>query len=189
MATLSDEIAPPVFTVGHSNRAVDAFCDLLAAHGIERLVDVRRFPRSRHNPQFDRDALAAALAGRGVEYAHRPGLGGRRGVRAGSINQGWRNPGFRGYADYMQGELFGHEIAALADAAARRRNAVMCAEAVPWRCHRWLIADALLIRGRSVRHILSPQRTDAHRLTAFAEVDGTGIRYPFALTANDETEP
>jgi uncharacterized protein (DUF488 family) len=170
--------SPPLYTIGHSTRTVDALVDLLRAHRIETLVDVRTFPRSRRNPQFNHDALAESLAAAGIEYVHRPALGGLRHPRKDSVNLGWRNASFRGYADYMQTDAFARaldELEALADA---RRTAIMCAEAVPWRCHRGLIADALTVRGRPVLHIQSAAPAAAHHLTPFLRtVEGRPV-YP-----------
>lgn len=154
---------------------------LLEAHRIERVVDVRTMPRSRHNPQFNRDALPGSLAEHGIEYEHRKGLGGLRHTRKDSPNQGWRNASFRGYADYMQTDEFAAEIEWLAEVARRERCTVMCAEAVPWRCHRSLIGDAMLVRGFTVRDIMNETTAREHKLTRFARVEGRRITYPFAL--------
>src|SRR5687768_4729749 len=167
-----------VLTVGHSTRAIAEFIELLKAHGVERVVDVRTVPKSRHNPQFGKDALPGSLAGAGIGYTHMPELGGLRRPRADSQNTGWRNASFRGYADYMQMPRF---IAALEEVIAsggKERIALMCAEAVPWRCHRSLIADALLVRGVAAEEISSATRTSPHKLTPFARVRGTEITYP-----------
>lgn len=175
-------MSPPplvtVYTIGHSTRAVDALVDMLRAHGVTRLVDVRTVPRSRHNPQFDRDALPGPLATAGIAHQHMPGLGGLRHPRKDSINTGWRNAGFRGYADYMQTEEFAQHLDVLIDQARAERLTIMCAEAVPWRCHRSLVSDALAARGIRVLHIMTRERADAHALTSFARVDGTGVTYP-----------
>jgi uncharacterized protein (DUF488 family) len=170
-----------VYTIGHSTRAIEEFTVLLEAYAIQRLVDVRSIPRSRHNPQFNADNLSRSLEPRGIGWEHRKGLGGLRHTTKDSPNQGWRNASFRGYADYMQTEEFSREIKALADLARGERVAVMCAEAVPWRCHRSLIADALLVRGLTVNHIMGETNAREHVLTRFASVDGTHITYPFAL--------
>lgn len=167
-----------VLTVGHSTRSLAEFIALLQAHSVSRLADVRTVPRSRHNPQFDRDTLPAALSAEGIGYEHVAGLGGFRRTHAGSLNTGWRNLSFRGYADYMQtGEFEGH-LAELIASARRERIALMCAEAVPWRCHRSLIADALVVRGLRVEEIQSATRRQPHALTPFARVSGMSIRYP-----------
>jgi uncharacterized protein (DUF488 family) len=167
-----------MFTVGHSNRTLDQFIELLKAQRVSLLVDVRTMPRSRHNPQFNREALPPMLAAQGIAYEHLPGLGGLRHARKDSVNTGWRNASFRGYADYMQTAEFARNLAALCELDARQTTAIMCAEAVPWRCHRSLIADALAVRGIPVTHILSAARSEPHRLTSFARVEGTSISYP-----------
>ncbi len=167
-----------VFTIGHSTRAWAEFVALLAAHDVTRLVDVRTVPRSRHNPQFNRDAMSEALAPAGIGYAHVAGLGGFRKTSADSVNAGWRNTSFRGYADYMQTLEFLAQIEALIEQAEAGRIAVMCAEAVPWRCHRSLIADALTVRGIEAREIVDLKRSQVHKLTPFARVEGTTITYP-----------
>jgi uncharacterized protein (DUF488 family) len=169
---------PPVYTIGHSTRAAEELISLLAGHGVAVLVDVRRYPASRRHPQFSRDALAAALAGAGIEYMHEPGLGGRRTPRPDSPNTAWRVEAFRGYADHMAGTEFKAGLAALEACASQRPTAVMCAEAVPWRCHRRLISDALVARGVEVRHILGPRRADPHELDPNARVlDGGRLVY------------
>lgn len=167
-----------LYTIGHSNRPLEALIAMLHAHGIKRLVDIRTVPRSRHNPQFNRDSLPASLAAAGIAYEHRPGLGGLRRPRTDSPNAGWRNAGFRGFADYMATEEFGGELATLLAAAEEAPSAVMCAEAVPWRCHRSLVADAATVRGVLVEHIMSPERRQRHKLTPFARVEGSRITYP-----------
>jgi uncharacterized protein (DUF488 family) len=169
---------PLVLTVGHSTRPLTEFIALLRAHSVARLIDVRTVPRSHHNPQFDRDTLPDALAADGIVYEHVPGLGGFRRTHPGSLNTGWRNTSFRGYADYMQTAEFADNLAELIARATRERIALMCAEAVPWRCHRSLIADALLVHGIRVEEIISETRCQAHALTAFARVSGMTITYP-----------
>jgi len=168
-----------VYTIGHSTRPVAELLDLLREHGIETLVDVRTVPRSRHNPQFDQVALACSLEAAGIEYVHEKALGGLRHARPDSVNLGWRNVSFRGYADYMQTDAFARALAALERLADRRATAIMCAEAVPWRCHRTLIADALTVGGRPVLHILGPGAPPTpHRLTPFMRtVEGRPV-YP-----------
>lgn len=170
--------SPLALTIGHSTRTLQSFLDLLTAHAVERLVDVRTVPRSRHNPQFNQDALPAALAAVGIRYAHLPGLGGLRHTRGDSVNTGWRNASFRGFADYMQTPAFVESLQELLDFISGERIALMCAEAVPWRCHRSLLADALTLRGVRVEHILSGVRCRPHTLTPFARVEGTRITYP-----------
>ena len=167
-----------LFSIGHSNRSIDEFLDLLQAHGIEELVDVRTAAGSRTNPQFMKDVLARALEIHGIHYTHLPALGGFRKPRPDSINAAWRNESFRGYADYMQTPEFETALAELLDLAARDRTAVMCAEAVPWRCHRSLIADALVARGLTAGHILSLTRCNPHALTSFARVENGRVTYP-----------
>ena len=170
--------APLVLTIGHSTRPLGTFLDLLRAHGVERLVDVRTVPRSRHNPQFNREALPAALRAAGIRYLHMAELGGLRHARADSRNTAWRNASFRGFADYMQTPEFAAGVEALLELAGRERIALMCAEAVPWRCHRSLIADALVARGVRVEHIASAKRARPHTLTPWARVRGTRVTYP-----------
>jgi uncharacterized protein (DUF488 family) len=167
-----------VYTIGHSTRSAGEFGGLLAAHGVGCLADVRTVPRSRHNPQFNEDALAATLAARGIRYVRMAGLGGFRRTSPESPNTGWRNLSFRGYADYMQTPAFAESLAALIALADECTAAIMCAEAVPWRCHRSLVADALLVRGIPVEEIVSEAKSTPHRLTPFAQVRGTAIRYP-----------
>jgi uncharacterized protein (DUF488 family) len=170
--------SPEVLTIGHSTRSIEEFVRLLQAHGVECVVDVRTIPRSRHNPQFNADALPASLSSAGIGYEHASALGGLRRAAADSVNSGWRNASFRGYADYMQTSQFVTAMEKLIPLAAQRRLALMCAEAVPWRCHRSLIADALVIRGIGVEHIMSLTRRQAHVLTPFAKVQGLQITYP-----------
>jgi uncharacterized protein (DUF488 family) len=175
-----DESAPGlvVWTIGHGTRAASALVDLLAAHGVRQLADVRTIPRSRRNPQFNCEALPEALGAAAIAYRHRPALGGLRRPRADSANTGWTNAGFRGYADYMETEAFAQALAALVEGAREAVTAIMCAETVPWRCHRSLIADALVARGIDVRHIVGPGRDAPHVLTPWARVEGTRITYP-----------
>ena len=168
-----------VWTVGHSTHSIDAFVALLAEHEIVQVADVRWVPKSRRHPHFHTDALARSLPARGVAYAHLPRLGGRRSTTPDSPNGGWRNASFRGYADYAMGDEFAAGLAQLRALAATRRTAMMCSEALWWRCHRRLIADRLLVAGDSVWHIGSNGRATAHELTAFAAVGGGGqITYP-----------
>ncbi|HET8877590.1 MAG TPA: DUF488 domain-containing protein [Casimicrobiaceae bacterium] len=172
-----------VYTIGHSTRSAEAFVGLLEAHGVTCLADVRTVPRSRHNPQFNGDALAATLAPHAIGYERMQGLGGFRKTTPDSPNAGWRNLSFRGYADYMQTPAFAEHLDALIALARDSTVAIMCAEAVPWRCHRSLIADALTVRGIRAEEIVSETKTSRHELTPFARVDGTAIRYP--ALAND----
>ncbi len=167
-----------VFTVGHSTLAIERFVALLQAYGVRRLADVRTVPRSRRNPQFNADALASSLRAESIEYVPLPSLGGLRHARKDSPNMGWRNESFRGYADYMQTPAFEEGLDALIRMSRDVRTAIMCAEAVPWRCHRSLVADALEVRGIPVVEILSEKSAHVHKLTPFASVDGTAITYP-----------
>jgi len=175
---MKQDSQPVVLTVGHSTRTLAEFIALLAAHSVTRLVDVRTVPRSRHNPQFNRDTFPAALEVAGIHYAHVAGLGGFRRAGPESPNLGWRNASFRGYADYMQTAEFAQNLVGLLEQAKQERVALMCAEAVPWRCHRSLIADALMVHGIRVEEIINGTRREMHRLTPFARVDGTTITYP-----------
>lgn len=167
-----------VMTIGHSTRTLDEFIGLLQAHGVTRVVDVRTIPRSWHNPQFNKDSLPDSLKKVGLSYIHLPELGGLRHAKPDSINVGWRNASFRGYADYMQTPEFEQGLEELIEMARQERVAIMCAEAVPWRCHRSLIADALLVRGIRAEDIMSLTRRTVHTLTPFAKVRGTTITYP-----------
>jgi uncharacterized protein (DUF488 family) len=166
-----------VFTIGHSTRALDEFLALLAAHGVERLVDVRRFPASRRHPHFAREALAGSLRGAGVDYRWVEALGGRRSRRAGSPHTAWRVPGFAGYADHMDTAEFVAAATELMEWAASARVTVMCAESRPEQCHRRLIADWLTARGVTVSHILGLSRTATHELPEFARVSDGRIVY------------
>jgi uncharacterized protein (DUF488 family) len=174
------KVAPStiVLTIGHSTRTIEEFIAILQAHGATGVVDVRTVPRSRHNPQFNKASLPHTLKKTGLSYVHLPGLGGLRYARRDSVNVGWRNASFRGYADYMQTPEFQESLDELIQLVEHDRLALMCAEAVPWRCHRSLIGDALLIRGIRTEDIMSPARRQAHILTSFAKVRGTTITYP-----------
>jgi len=167
-----------VSTIGHSTHPIEEFIRMLAAHGIRQLVDVRTIPKSRHNPQFNRENLPASLQSVGIDYRHLPGLGGLRHPRKDSINTGWRNASFRGYADYMQTPEFAEDLDHLIQLASDAPTAIMCAEAVPWRCHRSLIADALVVRGLRVLEIMNVTKSQPHALTPFAKVEGTELTYP-----------
>lgn len=175
-----------VFTIGHSTRPFAELLSLLQTHEVARVIDVRTIPRSRHNPQFGIDQLAPALERAGIGYTHLAGLGGLRHPRPDSINTGWRNASFRGYADYMQTPAFASYLDECLALARRERVALMCAEAVPWRCHRSLIADALIVRGIDVRDITGAGPARPHALTPFARVDGVRITYPQADTLFSE---
>jgi uncharacterized protein (DUF488 family) len=165
-------------TIGHSTHALEDFIAILKAHEVEFLVDVRTVPRSRHNPQFNKESLPKSLAAASIHYEHLAGLGGLRHPRRDSPNTGWRNASFRGYADYMQTPEFLASLDKLIRRARKKRLAVMCAEAVPWRCHRSLLADALLVRGCEVQHIMSARAVKEHTLTPWAKVRRRRITYP-----------
>jgi uncharacterized protein (DUF488 family) len=167
-----------IFTLGHSTLPIERFLALLQTYAVERLVDIRTIPRSRHNPQFNSDALAESLAAIGIDYRHMQALGGLRHARKDSPNGGWRNDSFRGYADYMQTEAFGKAVETLIALGRDKRTAIMCAESVPWRCHRSLVADALEVRGAPAVEILSESNWRMHPLTPFARVEGLQITYP-----------
>lgn len=168
-----------ILTVGHSTRSLDELVGLLRAHGVESLVDVRSVPRSRRNPQFNGETLPDDLAGHGVSYHHLPALGGLRRARPDSPNTAWENASFRGYADHMLTGEFEAGLAELLALADDRQVAIMCAEAVPWRCHRSLVADALVARGVAVEHVMRPDRADRHELRDWAVVDRDGrVTYP-----------
>ena len=167
-----------ILTVGHSTHSIEEFLELLTAHGVQQLVDIRTIPKSRRNPQFNTDALAATLKAGHIRYEHMPGLGGLRHPRKDSINTAWRNDSFRGYADYMQTPAFEESLHTLIETASDKRTAIMCAEAVPWRCHRSLVADALTARGVAVEHIMSPSTRKPHSYTPFALVEGEKVTYP-----------
>jgi uncharacterized protein (DUF488 family) len=159
-------------------RPAEEFVALLKAHRIKLVADVRTIPRSRHNPQFNRDALSETLRGAGIEYVHLPELGGLRKSRTDSTNMGWRNLSFRGYADYMETPEFENGMKRLMELAGIQPTAIMCAEAVPWRCHRSLIADALVARGAEVFELSSVTRAQPHKVTPFARIEGTRVSYP-----------
>jgi uncharacterized protein (DUF488 family) len=154
---------------------------MLKAHGITRLIDVRTVPKSRYNPQYNSEALARSVEDEGIRYEHRKDLGGLRHPRKESTNTGWRNQSFRGYADYMQTPEFESALNGLMETAAREPVVILCAEAVPWRCHRSLIADALTARGWRVEHIMSATKADLHKMTSFAKVEGTSVTYPASV--------
>ncbi|MGZ8175394.1 DUF488 domain-containing protein [Methylobacter sp.] len=199
MRQRSPEMNPPanpvasgeliVLTIGHSTRTLEEFIGLLQAHGANRVVDVRTVPRSRHNPQFNEASLPASLKNAGVGYVHMPGLGGLRHAKRDSLNPGWRNTSFRGYADYMLTPEFEQSLDELIRLANQERIVLMCAEAVPWRCHRSLIADALLVRGIRTEDIMSPTRRQIHTLTPFAHVRGSTITYPAETSRTTPKKP
>jgi uncharacterized protein (DUF488 family) len=167
-----------MLTIGHSTLRIETFVEVLRENGVRVLADIRTVPKSRHNPQFAQENLKPALEAAGIKYHWFRDLGGLRHTRKDSINTGWRNTSFRGYADYMQTPEFEQALDDLIALARERRTAIMCAEAVPWRCHRSLIADALLVRGIDAEEIASNTSTRRHTLTSFAQVDGTRIVYP-----------
>ena len=167
-----------IYTIGHSTRPIDEFISLLNAYGIRQLVDIRTIPKSRHNPQFMQESLEKSLPATDIRYIYMKDLGGLRHGDKDSVNLGWRNRSFRSYADYMQTDGFKTAIEELITLAEKAPTAIMCAEAVPWRCHRSLVGDALLIRGVRVLDIMSATNAPEHKLTSFAHVDGTNITYP-----------
>ncbi len=167
-----------IFAVGHSTRPIEKFIELLQAHNIQTLADIRTVPRSRTNPQFSQDALARSLAEHGIRYIHLKALGGLRRPQKDSINTGWVNTSFRGYADYMQTPEFELALNELMRLGAHSRTAIMCAEGNPFRCHRSLVADALMARGVKAFHISSRKTAQPHQLTPFAKVEGGRITYP-----------
>lgn len=172
-----------VLTIGHSTRPLDDFLNVLRAHRVTRLVDVRTIPRSRHNPQFNKETLPAALRSAGLTYKYMAGLGGLRHARPDSRNKAWRNLSFRGYADYMQTPEFRENLRELMELARKQRIALMCAEAVPWRCHRSLIADALVAWGFEVEHIMSATHCQKHVLRPWAVVKRKRVTYPMEVDA------
>ncbi len=166
-----------IFTIGHSTRPIEEFLELLKKHGVEQLVDIRSVPGSRRNPQYGQKALRESLLKHGIDYVYMKSLGGFRPEAENSINMGWRNESFRNYADYMQTEEFAEGIEELIHLA-QKPTVIMCAEAVPWRCHRSLVADALIVRGIRVRDIIDSTHVSDHTMTKFAKVDGYTITYP-----------
>ncbi len=169
-----------IYTIGHSTHPLDQFIDLLKARGVALLADIRTIPKSRHNPQYNSDLLPDSLKEYGIEYRHFPGLGGLRKPRKDSMNTGWKNVAFRGYADYMQTAEFADNLTLLIETAREKTTAIMCAEALPWRCHRSLVADALVARGVTVMHIMSRTSVKRHEITPWAVVRGLAITYPSA---------
>jgi uncharacterized protein (DUF488 family) len=169
-----------IFTIGHSTRSLDEFTAMLKEQGVGMVVDVRTVPRSRHNPQYNGDALPQALREHGIGYEHMPCLGGLRHAKKDSVNTGWENASFRGFADYMQTTDFVESLQQLIDRARTIPTAIMCAEAVPWRCHRSLIGDALLVRGIAVKDLIGKGNAREHLLTPWARVEGERITYPAA---------
>ncbi|MBI3846673.1 MAG: DUF488 domain-containing protein [Planctomycetes bacterium] len=169
---------PTAYSIGHSTRTAEEFLEILRAHGIRQLADIRTIPRSRRVPQFNSEALRETLAAAGIAYIHLPALGGLRKPRPDSPNTGWRNESFRGYADHMASDAFARGLDALLDLAAAAPTAMMCAEAVPWRCHRSLVADALLARGWRTLHLMSTTKADEHAMTPFGRVVDGRVTYP-----------
>lgn len=167
-----------VFTIGHSTHPIGEFIGLLESNGVRQVIDIRTIPKSRHNPQFNIDSLDASLDASGIKYVHVKELGGLRHAKPDSINLGWRNASFRGFADYMQTSEFTAGLDRAIILAEEKTSALMCAEAVPWRCHRSLVSDALLIRGIRVLEIISAAEPKEHKLTPFACIRGTRITYP-----------
>ena len=167
-----------IFTIGHSTRPLDEFTEFLRANGVKRVIDIRTIPRSRHNPQFNRETLGPALRKSGVAYVHLKELGGLRHARPDSVNLGWHNANFRGFADYMEAPEFQAGLARAIKLAEAKPSALMCAEAVPWRCHRSLVADALVVRGIVVWDIIGSSPPRPHKLTPFARVRGMHVTYP-----------
>ena len=167
-----------IYTIGHSTRTSEQFIELLKAHDIEELVDVRTIPKSRHNPQFNAEELAASLQEAGIAYEHLAKLGGLRRTSKDSVNLGWQNTSFRGFADYMDTSEFRAGLDELTALAEKKTVAIMCAEAVPWRCHRSLIADALTVEGWRVLHIQSRKTASPHELTSFLKVKDGRLTYP-----------
>jgi uncharacterized protein (DUF488 family) len=177
-----------IYTIGHSTRSFEDLVAALRSFEVSVLADIRTIPRSRHNPHFNGDALAAALEGEGLGYVQLPRLGGLRRAHKDSINTAWRNASFRGFADYMQTEDFEAGLEELRARLDEGAVAIMCAEAVPWRCHRSLVADALTARGARVEHITAPSHSSPHRMTGFAKVHGTHVTYPGG-DGTDEVRP
>src|SRR3984957_13515028 len=178
MKPRAERQALTVFTIGHSTHPIGEFIELLKTNGVRQVIDIRTIPKSRHNPQFNSDSLDASLGAAGIEYVHLKELGGLRHAKPDSVNMGWRNASFRGYADYMQTPEFAAGLDRTIALAKKKATALMCAEAVPWRCHRSLVSDALLIRGIRVLEIISAAEPKEHKLTPFARVRGARITYP-----------
>jgi uncharacterized protein (DUF488 family) len=176
-------------TIGHSTRTWKDFLALLRVHGVKRVIDVRSVPRSRHNPQFNREILSKKLWAARIGYVHLRKLGGLRHARRDSPNMGWQNTSFRGFADYMQTSEFEAGLGRLMKLAGQKRSAIMCAEAVPWRCHRSLIADALTVRGIQVDDIMSMKRSQIHSLTPFARVQSQCVTYPLGNRSGGRVPP
>ena len=175
-----------IFTIGHSTRAINEFIEILRTQNITQLVDIRTIPKSRHNPQYGHNLLSKSLEMNEIEYVYLKELGGLRPAVEHSINEAWHNKSFRNYADYMQSDDFKQGLARLIDLAHKATTAIMCAEAVPWRCHRSLVSDALLTHDISVKEIISISSIRPHQMTSFAVTNKTDIYYPkSALEEND----
>jgi uncharacterized protein (DUF488 family) len=172
-----------IYTIGHSNRTIEEFLRILKVHGIECVADVRTIPRSRHNPQFNADALKKSLKKAKILYAPLPKLGGLRKPRKDSRNLAWRNASFRGFADYMEAPEFEEGLGELLSLSGKKKTAMMCAEAVPWQCHRSLIADTLLARGIVAFHIFDHRKLEPHRLTPFGRIENDRVVYPAEQTS------
>jgi uncharacterized protein (DUF488 family) len=167
-----------IYTIGHSTHTADEFVAILKAYGIKRVIDVRSIPKSRHNPQFNKEDLRESLSEHNIDYVHLEGLGGLRRTTKASINTAWKNASFRGFADYMQTPEFSVGAEHLIELSKEKQVAIMCSEAVPWRCHRSLIGDALLARGVHVEDIVGAASSKPHTMTPWAKVTGKGITYP-----------
>jgi uncharacterized protein (DUF488 family) len=178
-----------IYTVGHSTRTVEDFITLMKAYAIETVIDVRKVAKSRHNPQYSEDALSKSLAEHNISYMRLEGLGGRRHTTKESMNKAWENLSFRGYADYLQTPEFADSINQLIKVAAEKQSVIMCAETLPWRCHRSLIGDALVIRNIAVEDIISEKSCKPHKLTSFAQVNGNTITYPANEPENYSPNP
>lgn len=178
MTAAESEAPLTIFTIGHSTRPIGQFIELLRSNGVKQLLDIRTIPKSRHNPQFNGDEIAASLRAARIRYVYIKDLGGLRRAKPDSINRGWRKASLRGYADYMQTQAFIQALDHAIQLAETTPSALMCAEAVPWRCHRSLVADALLVRGIQVEEIIGAAKPKEHKLTPFACVRGTDITYP-----------
>jgi|ERR1700735_1118760 uncharacterized protein (DUF488 family) len=178
MATRKKSKKQAIFTIGHSTRTLKELIELLRAHGVRRVIDIRTIPRSRRNPQYNRETLGPALRSRNIGYVHMKDLGGLRHAKPNSRNLGWHNASFRGFADYMQTAGFEGALKRAIKLAQLKPSAFMCAEAVPWRCHRSLVADALEARSIPVKHIMSASRANRHKLTSFARVRRRRVTYP-----------
>lgn len=177
-STLGPKRKYKIYTIGHSTRPIDEFIGMLKGFHVRKLVDVRTIPKSGFNPQYNQETLGKSLSDEKIDYAHMAGLGGLRHARKDSMNLGWRNASFRGYADYMQTEEFENSLQELIKEAHKKTVAIMCAEAVPWRCHRSLIADALIVHGLEVKDIMGPAKESAHKINPMAKISKGKLYYP-----------